>query len=262
MPLHGAERENSYIVQDMAGVELGQGWLQAVVDRENWPDRPLRLALYMDAHPAARDTLYGALMARAGQLYALYGRAPGCVTARCHPNDIQLLYFYQQMGFDTSDGEELFQWDLAPDEKPFFPPIGTQMVDTLLSGREDMAALLARVNRYSDQPHEIEWLLEAADLPYFMACGVYNGTDCLGEALVTGAEGEASLEMLYTVPAWRRHHVATALLLGVKAQLIRRGARVLRVRQPRSNRAAVAMMQLQGFVWMGTLEVRPTKDIP
>ncbi len=261
MPLHGAERENSYIVHDMAGVELGQSWLHVAIDKESWPERPLRILLHLDAHPAAREMLFGAAVARAKQIRALRPDLPGRILAQCHPQDIEMMHFYQAMGFDETDGIDMFRWQLTPSQRPFFPPVGTQIADTFLETRADVESLLMRVNKWSGQLHALEWMQEAIELPYFLACGVYSGKDCLGEILLTGSDGEAVLEMLYVVPAWRRHHIGTAMLLHAKDILIQRGAVSMRVKAQRSNHAAIAMMQTQRFDWLDTVQVCPGMDI-
>ena len=61
----GALRENSFVVIDDAGVEIGQGGLRLRMLKKMLPERPLSIELDMSAHPAASDTLYGALCARA-----------------------------------------------------------------------------------------------------------------------------------------------------------------------------------------------------
>ena len=70
-PLRGvgaAYKENSFVVFDDAGVEIGQGGLEFRVLRKMYEERPLDIEMIMNAHPAASDTLYGALMARAEQI--------------------------------------------------------------------------------------------------------------------------------------------------------------------------------------------------
>jgi ribosomal protein S18 acetylase RimI-like enzyme len=257
--LHGAERDNSFIVQDNAGVELGRGWLM-VANRAQAPERPLQIRMQMDAHPAARDMLYGALIARSKFLGRQLRASPACLVANCDLNDADMRGFYALAGFDDADGEELFHWDLIGERRAFYAPVGTSIVPTFLQTYADMEGLLMRVNHWQDsgQQHEVEWLMEAAELPYFVVCGVYSGGECIGEAMATGADGEAALEMLYTLPAWRRRHVATALMFHIKAQLAQRGATTLRVQAQRSNLPAMCLLQKLKFRWINTLRVYPT----
>jgi ribosomal protein S18 acetylase RimI-like enzyme len=257
--LHGAERDNSFIVQDNAGVELGRGWLMAPAGRAPATrEHPHQIRMHLDAHPAARDMLYGALYARGKFL----GRQRGdlaCLVAACDPNDADMRNYYAAAGFDDTDGEELFFWDLTTAHRQFYAPVGTTIVPTFLQTRADMDALLMRINHWSgDQHHEVEWLMEAMELPYFVVCGVYSGNDCIGEAMATGADGEAVLEMLYTLPTWRRHHAATALLLHIKAHLAQHGAKALRVHAQRSNMPAMGLLQKLKFRWVNTIALYPT----
>ncbi len=261
--LHGAERDNSFIVQDNAGVELGQGWLIVPSSRVPGADRLLQIRMHMDAHPAARDMLFGALTARGKFLCGQRGGEAACLVGECDPADMDLRGYYAAAGFDDADGEELFYWDLRTQHRAFYAPVGTTIVPTFLQTYQDMDALLLRINHWSGsgQPHEVEWLMEAAELPYFVVYGVYSGAECIGEVMATGSDGEASLEMLYTLPAWRRHHVATALLLHVKETLAQRGAHSLRIQAQRSNRPAIGLMQKLKVKWMYTLRIYPTIKI-
>ncbi len=259
--LHGSERDNSFIVHDNAGVELGQGWLQIDSSRASSPDRPMQIRMHMDTHPAARDMMFGALYARSKFLSLQRRGAPARLVADCDPNDAEMRYYYALAGFDDSDGEELFHWDLKVERQRFNPPVGSNIAPTFLQTYDDMESLLKRINHWSGQQHEIEWLLEAADLPYFLVCGVYHGDDCIGEAMVTGSDGEAALEMLYTLPKWRRHHVATALMLHMKDILAQRGAGTLRVLGQRSNKPVIGMLQKLQFRWIYTAKIYPSMNL-
>jgi|GEM_PF-995901 len=259
--LHGAERDNSYIVQDVAGVELGQGWLQMSTGPVLMPDRSLRIRMFMDAHPAARDMLYGALYTRARYLGMQRGSAQSRLVAECAPEDIEMRGYYSKAGFNDTDGEELFHWDLKSEHRPFYAPVGTTIAPTFLQSFADTDSLLKRINHWGNQQHEVEWLMEASELPYFAVFGVYSNNDCIGEVMATGSDGEAVLEMLYTLPKWRRHHVATALMFHIKEVLSQRGATKLRILTPRSNEAAVGLLKKLRFQWGGTVKIYPTLDL-
>ena len=49
----GALRENSFVIIDDAGVEIGQGGLEYRVIKKMLPDRPLDIEMTMSAHPVA-----------------------------------------------------------------------------------------------------------------------------------------------------------------------------------------------------------------
>ena len=49
----GALRENSFVMIDDAGVEIGQGGLEYRVIKKMMPDRPLDIEMTMSAHPVA-----------------------------------------------------------------------------------------------------------------------------------------------------------------------------------------------------------------
>ena len=102
--LHGAERDNSFIVHDVAGVELGQGWLQMSDSLVPVPDRSVRIRMHMDAHPAARDMLYGALYARARLLGIQRAGGSAHLVAECDPEDAEMRGYYTEAGFDDAGG--------------------------------------------------------------------------------------------------------------------------------------------------------------
>ena len=72
----GALRENSFVMIDDAGVEIGQGGLEYRVIKKMMPDRPLDIEMTMSAHPVASDTLFGALSARAERIKDEEGGLP------------------------------------------------------------------------------------------------------------------------------------------------------------------------------------------
>ena len=72
----GALRENSFVVIDDAGVEIGQGGLRTRMLKKMLPERPLDIELEMSAHPVAGDTLFGALCARAEAIREEQGGTP------------------------------------------------------------------------------------------------------------------------------------------------------------------------------------------
>ena len=105
----GALRENSFVMIDDAGVEIGQGGLEYRVIKKMMPDRPLDIEMTMNAHPVASDTLFGALSARAERIKDEEGGLPARLYTRCAIDDAERHEYFTRMGFDDFDGVELLQ---------------------------------------------------------------------------------------------------------------------------------------------------------
>ena len=94
----GALRENSFVMIDDAGVEIGQGGLEYRVIKKMMPDRPLDIEMTMSAHPVASDTLFGALSARAERIKDEEGGLPARLYTRCAIDDAERHEYFTRMG--------------------------------------------------------------------------------------------------------------------------------------------------------------------
>ena len=132
----GALRENSFAIIDDAGVEIGRGGLEYRVVKKMMPDRPLHIELDMNAHPAASDTLFGALSARAESIKTEQGGLPARLFTRCAIEDNERHEYFTRMGFDDFDGEELFVLRVPQD-------MGTRMkTAAVAAGRSKAEAII------------------------------------------------------------------------------------------------------------------------
>ena len=134
----GALRENSFVIIDDAGVEIGQGGLEYRVLKKMLPDRPLDIEMTMNAHPAASDTLFGALSARAERIKDEEGGLPARLYTRCAIDDAERHEYFTRMGFDDFDGEELFVLPVPQDmsaRRRNYSPVGTKSIDIDLRTR-------------------------------------------------------------------------------------------------------------------------------
>lgn len=259
--LHGAERENSFIVEDMAQAELGQGWLRVFTMREIMPERPIRVCFEMEAHPQARDILFGALMTRARLLCKQRTGEAARIYTVCNPQEKELIEYYQQNGMIVNDGNDLYVSSMRPPANQLYPPNGTQVQEVFLRNNAEYEALLSRVNRYSMEKHSDLWVSEISQMPYFTSLGVYYGQEMVSEILLSGSDGSAILEMLYTKPEWQRQGAASLLFAAAKEALRKRGAANIQVTAQRSNRPAVRLLQRNGFDWQHILQVMPGVDV-
>ena len=218
----GALRENSFVVIDDAGVEIGQGGLEYRVIKKMMPDRPLDIEMTMNAHPVASDTLFGALSARAERIKDEEGGLPARLYTRCAIDDAERHEYFTRMGFDDFDGVELFVLNVE---------------------------------------HASEWLEERMRGPVFMAKAMYFGSDYVGSMLVTGTQAEAVLEMICVEQKWRGRGVASALVDEALVQLSKQQVPHIVARAVRRNASAMKFFKRSGFDWVRTEEYLLGRDM-
>ena len=250
----GALRENSFVVIDDAGVEIGHGGLKTRMLKKMLPERPLSIELDMNAHPIASDTLYGALCARAEAIKEEQDNVPARLFTRCAIDDSERHEYFTRMGFDDYDGDELFVLHVQnmQGRRRNYPPVGTAIIDQELRTRIQREEFLMRLKSFGCVEHASEWLEERMRGPVFAAKSVYCGSDYCGDILVWGEPNEAVLEMVCVEPKWRGKGVARALLDEVTQQLAAQGVPYLRANAVRRNQNAMKMFRSCGFEWVRT----------
>ncbi|MBQ2989757.1 MAG: GNAT family N-acetyltransferase [Clostridia bacterium] len=251
----GALREDSFAVIDDAGVEIGQGGLKHRLLKKMYADRPLDIELSMDAHPAASDTLFGALCARAESIKAEQGGLAARLYTRCAIDDAQKHEYFTRMGFDDYDGDELFVLQVPQDmsaRRRNYSPMGTKAIDVDLRTRVRREEFLIGLKDFGYVEHASEWLEERMKDPVFIARAMYYGSDFVGYILVTGTQNEAVLEMVGVEAKWRGKGVATAMIDEVLMQLSSQQIPYLRANAIRRNKSAMQMFRRAGFEWVRT----------
>ena len=88
--------------------------------------------------------------------------------------------------------------------------------------------------------------------PVFIARAMYNGSDFVGQMLVTGTQNEAMLEMVCVEPKWRGRGVASAMIDEALMQLSSQHVAYLCARSVRRNKSAIQMFKRSGFDWVRT----------
>ncbi len=250
----GALRENSFTVIDDAGVEIGQGGLQLRNLKRMFPDRPLDVEMTMSAHPAASDTLFGALSARAVSMIAEQKNQPARLYTRCDLDDAARREYFLRMGFDDYDGDELFALNVASRQgrRRNYSPVGTQSIDADLRTRTRREEFLLLLKEYGCVEHASEWLEERMRGPAFVARQVYYGSDFVGALLVTGEQSEAVLDMVCVENKWRGRGVASSLIDEAVERLAQAQVPFLRANAVRRNANAMKLFRRCGFDWIRT----------
>lgn len=260
----GALREDSFAVIDDAGVEIGRGGLEYRVVKKMTPDRPLHIELSMNAHPAASDTLFGALSARAESIKTEQGELPARLFTRCAIEDHERHEYFTRMGFDDFDGEELFVLPVPQDmnsRRRNYSPLGTKGIEVDLRTRARREEFLFSLKEFGYVEHASEWLEERMKDPVFIARAMYHGSDFVGYILVTGTQNEAMLEMVCVEPKWRGRGVASAMIDEALMQLSSQRVGYLCARSVRRNKSAMQMMRRSGFNWVRTEEYLLGRDL-
>ena len=251
----GALRENSFAIIDDAGVEIGQGGLEFRVLKKMLPERPLDIEMNMNAHPVASDTLFGALSARAESIKTEQGGLPARLYTRCAIDDGERHEYFTRMGFDDFDGDELFVLPVPHDmstRRRNYSPLGTKGLDVDLRTRTRREEFLLSLKEFGYVEHASEWLEERMKDPVFIARAMYNGSDFVGQMLVTGTQNEATLEMVCVEPKWRGRGVASAMIDEALMQLSSQHVAYLCARSVRRNKSAIQMFKRSGFDWVRT----------
>ena len=265
-PLRGvgaAYKENSFVVFDDAGVEIGQGGLEFRVLRKMYEERPLDIEMIMDAHPAASDTLYGALMARAEQIKEENDNLPARLYTRCALNDKEKYDYFLSMGFDDRDGVELFvrQVEAGAGQRRNYPPTGTKCEDADLHTRARREEFLQRLKSLGDEPHAEEWLADRMRYPVFCAKVVLYGSEVAGALLITGSQQEAEILMVGVEPKWRSKGVGAAMIDEALEQLKEQKIPYLVVRAQRRNQRMLRLLKRCQFEWVRTEELLLGRDL-
>jgi GNAT superfamily N-acetyltransferase len=258
-----ALRENSFMIIDDAGVEIGQGGLEYRILRKMFEERPLDIEMTLNAHPAAIDTLYGALIARAERIKAENDNLPARLYTRCSIQDAARYNYFINMGFDDKDGVELFVLYVQENmtQRQNYPPIGTKCEDADLHTRARREEFLQRLKSLGDEPHAEEWLSDQMRSPVFAAKVVMYGSEFVGAVLVTGNQQEAVVQMIGVEPKWRGKGVGSALIDEVQLQLSGQKIPYLVVRTQRRNQRMLRMLKRCRFEWIRTEELLLGRDI-
>lgn len=260
-PMRGVERESCFIVRDDAGVELGQGSLSVKSMMDVLPERPLNFIMNLDAHPAAMDMLFGALMIRARVMHQRRGSTPARVVVPCALTDAFKHDYFLSMGFDDTDGEELFRFVMPERLREMPPPLGTGVVPVPMRTQNETDQLVSRMDRYTGEQWSLSRFESILNTPHFMALAVYSGSELCGEIVVSGQGPDAMIEALYTLPNWRRQGVAMALLSQALHALASREVQYLYGRAIRRNARALSFLSRMGFEWVMTREILLGKNL-
>lgn len=251
----GVAPENVFFVSNDQHVQMGYGYVVQFFQNEACPERPQRLFLYMEVQESARCLLYGALLARAEQLRNEAPMIPARLYTELKPSEIDMQRFYEKMGFKKDDGEEVYRFSVVPGRAQ--APMSMQYASVPLDTLEQEDNLLLRLNAYRIRPFDRDYLTLWRQQPNFMVLAFYRDGIPVCEAVFTGADGQATLIDVHTLPQYRRQGLATQLLGAACVHLQERGVREIYTHVFKGNPAQMGLMRKLNGQFVRTLYLLP-----
>lgn len=258
-PYQGIAPEDVLFVSNDQQIQMGSGHVYMFNQFEMYPERPVHIYMQIDAQPAARAMLFGALLARAQQLRVMTPNLPARVYAQLDPTDLNMLSFYAKCGFANDDGEDLFTF--APPEGVPRAPMGMQFASVPLQDQASQAMFLQRINAYRIQPVTMDYLTLWMQQQHFMAVGFYRQGNPVCELIVAGTGDSATLVMIYTRSDMRRQGMAKQLMSAAGGILRDQGVTTLYTHIFRRNASQVGLMKHLNANFVRTVFALPGMDI-
>ncbi len=236
----GMPPENVFFAYNDQRIQLGMGFVAQFNQAELYPEQPLHVFMQIDSQPSARCLLFGALLARAGVIRSEASQ-PVRLYTQIESKEIETLRFFEKMGFKNDDSEDLYSFQL-PYGRPV-APVGFNYYQSPLNTPEDEIALLNRLNRYRIQPVSRDYLTLWRQQEHFLALSYYYQNENVCECVFTGTGTNATLISIYTLPQFRRQHLASQLLNSACYHLRERGVSVAYTHIFRRNTPQNALMR-------------------
>ena len=254
-PYQGVAPENCIFAANEQGIQIGMGALTPFYQGELYPEAPLHIYMQLEAQPAARHLLLGALLARAEQIRAQSPGVSGRLYAQIAPENWDLANFYTKAGFKADDSEDLYHFPLPV--WPALPPVSCNYGSVSLKTPQEVTAFLDRLNAYRIAPIDMDFFSQCMQMEHFTAIGYYRGGNAVAEALLTGAGQNVTLVSLYVRSDYRRQGYAKAIL-GAAGDILRpRGVTQVSARVFSRNQPQVALMRTAAGKKVRTLSILP-----
>ena len=254
-PYQGIPPEDCFFVTNDSMVEMGMGYVTMFMQGEMYPEAPLHVYMQIDAQPAGRNLLLGALLARAEQLRAQTPQIKGRLYAQLSPEDWDMTNFYSKAGFKMDDTEDLYRFPL-----PMWParaPVSCNFDQVSFRTPQETMAFLERFNAYRIVPVDTEFLARCMEMEHFLAIGYYRGNHPVCEALFTGRGPEATLVGLYVRSDYRRQGFAKAVI-GAACDILReKGVQQISTRAFSRNAAQMGLLRSAGAQKVRTTAILP-----
>ncbi len=236
----GMPPENVFFVSSDRHIQLGYGCVIPFMQNELYPEAPLHIYMQMDTQLSARAILFGALLARAGQIRSESGM-PARFYTQVDPKDAELVKFYTKMGMKADDSEDLYSFYLPYGRAQ--APMGFDYFASPMANPQDEAAFLDRLNKYRIQSVTRDHLTLWRQQEHFLALAFYRQGEPACEAVFTGVGQTATLLNIYTLPQYRRQRLAAQLIEAACVHLRDQGVAVIYTHAFRRNTPQMGLMQ-------------------
>ncbi|MCQ2453194.1 MAG: GNAT family N-acetyltransferase [Clostridia bacterium] len=258
-PYQGLDPRDCFIVSNDQQVPMGTGTVISFMQGEMYPDAPLRIFISIEAQPAARSLLLGALLARAEEKRA---EAPG-LRARLYtivsPEDADLLSFYEKAGFKADDTQDVWHFELPAWSSRV--PVSCNLLPVTLRSQEDAMAFMQRLNTYRIEMLDMNTMIRCMQMEHFCALGFYRGVNPVSEVLLAGQGDSVSLVGLYVRADYRRQGFAKAIIGAAAEQLRSHGVEHISANIFSSIPAQTALMRAAAARKIRTVAVMPGADL-
>lgn len=206
----GLPPEDVFMAVDDMGAELGMGYIIYQYQPHLYPDCPVNLYFTMECQSAARYLLFGALVARARQLRDNNPKERARVYTNIAPTDTRMKDFYLHNGFSCEDTEDVLTLEIPEGDGRI--PMSCAVAVAPLNTPEEQQAFLARMQQNDLNYMTADYLATLQCQPHFLALGLYQNTELIGEIVMAGAGDTCDLAAVYIVPAKRRQGMGRALV--------------------------------------------------
>lgn len=236
---NGMAPENVFIVADSANTPVAEGFLVPSFQPYLFPERPLNIYLGIRSAGPGKDMALGALFGRIKQLRDQNPTLPVRAFAQVSPQDMGMMGFYLESGFDDSDSLDVISI-CPPDAKPS-APMGYDMNQVPLETEQMRMAFLARMNAYRLNTWRPQQLQGFMSYPHFFTLYISRGSELIGEIAFTGEGSNAKLLGMYVIPPYRRMGMAKHMIAAGMKMLSERGVNYVEAEVIRRNVAQRAL---------------------
>ncbi len=254
-PYQGIAPEDCIFVTNDQMMQIGMGTLTRFYQPELYPETPMHIYMQLDAQPAGRNLLLGALLGRAQQIRREQPQMKARLYTQISPENWEMANFYTKAGFKADDSEDLYHFPLPI--WPAHPPVSCNYASVGLRNAAEADGFLQRLNTFRISPLDMEFLDQCMQMEHFTAIGYYRGVNPVCEALLTGQGDTVTLVAMYVRSDYRRQGFAKAIL-GAAADLLRpQGVTQVSARIFSRNTPQVALMRAAGAKKIRSLSILP-----
>ncbi|MBR6028497.1 MAG: GNAT family N-acetyltransferase [Clostridia bacterium] len=209
--INGIPPENYFLVRDDLGTPLGEGHTVYQYQPHLYPDAPVRIYFEMNAQPAARFMLLGALIARARQQRDTNPEAAGRAYTCIPLEDEEMMGFYRHSGLDCGYTDALIRFPLPTVQQNL--PMNFQVDQSPLNTPMEQNAFLLRLQNNNITHIDPMYLGQLMQMQHFHLLGLFMGGSVLvGEALMSGYGPNCELAAIYINEDQRRRGLGRVLL--------------------------------------------------